>query len=101
MRRSRFSFDDAGVPASPVLVADVPSGIAAKGALLDELCRGLRFPDYFGGNWDALDECIHDLSWIPPGPVVLRHSDLPLAKDLPNSKTYLSILSDAVDEWRR
>ncbi|HJR67250.1 MAG TPA: barstar family protein [Gemmatimonadaceae bacterium] len=101
IRRSRFCFGDVGIPASPALIADVPSGIAAKAALLDELSRELRFPDYFGGNWDALEECIRDLSWIPPGPVVLRHRDIPLVKDLPDSKTYLSILSDAVDEWKR
>ena len=99
--RSRFCFGDVGIPASPVLIADVPSGIAAKAALLDELSRELRFPDYFGGNWDALEECIRDLSWIQPGPVVLRHRDIPLVKDLANSKTYLSILADAVDEWKR
>jgi hypothetical protein len=98
-RRSRFRFGDADLPASPVLIAEVPSGIATKRGLLDQLSSGLRFPDYFGFNWDALEECIRDLSWIPPGPVVLRHSDLPLVGDVANSQTYLSILSDAVDEW--
>lgn len=101
IRRSRFCFGDADIPASPALIADVSSGIATKGALLDELSRELRFPDYFGGNWDAMEECIRDLSWMQPGPVVLRHSDLPLVNDLANSRTYLSILSDAVDEWKR
>src|SRR5688572_31813881 len=66
--------------------------MATKRGLLDELSSGLRFPDYFGGNWDALEECIGDLSWIPPGPVVLRHSDLPLVNDLADSRTYLAIL---------
>jgi RNAse (barnase) inhibitor barstar len=76
----------------------LPLGIRTKGALFDELAQRLRFPDYFGANWDALWECIRDLSWLPAGPVVLKHSDLPLANDVPNLKTYLSILRDTVEK---
>jgi RNAse (barnase) inhibitor barstar len=95
---SPFRFDGSPISISPAVVADVPSGIRTKEALFEELARHLRFPDYFGANWDALWECIRDLSWLPAGPVVLRHSDLPLAQDVANLKKYLSILSDAVEK---
>lgn len=29
-----------------------------------ELESSLKFPSYFGGNWNAVDDCITDLSWI-------------------------------------
>lgn len=95
---SAFRFDESDLPASPTLVAEVPVGITSSEALLEELYQRLRFPDYFGGNWNALEECIRDLSWLPAGPVVLKHHDLPLAGDVAGQKIYLSILRDAVEK---
>ncbi|MBN9099167.1 MULTISPECIES: barstar family protein [unclassified Pseudonocardia] len=40
-------------------------------ALLAAIGRELRFPAYYGGNLDALEECLGDLSWLPAGEVVL------------------------------
>lgn len=95
---SEFRFSELALEISPALVAEVPAGIKSKAALLDELYRCLRFPDYFGFNWDALVDCIRDLSWLPPGPVVLVHRDLPLVGDVGSQKTYLSILRDTVEK---
>jgi RNAse (barnase) inhibitor barstar len=75
------------------------AGVGSETELLDALANALRFPDYFGGNWDALNECINDLSWLPPGDVVLRHVDLPLVDDRASLSIYLSILRDAVESW--
>jgi hypothetical protein len=79
--------------------AELPAGIKSESALLDALSVVLQFPDYFGGNWNALDECIRDLSWLPPGDVILNHEDLPLVSDRASLSTYLSILNDAVEKW--
>lgn len=34
-----------------------------KDDLLSALGFVLNFPDYYGVNWDALEECLFDLSW--------------------------------------
>jgi RNAse (barnase) inhibitor barstar len=94
-----FYFDQAPVSA-PGSISEVPSGIKSKDELLDALVIALRLPDYFGNNWDALEECMRDLSWLPPGDVVISHQDLPLSDDRPALATYLSILSNAVESWR-
>lgn len=95
---SPFRVDGSELPSFPALVAEMPAGIATTDALLDELHQRLQFPDYFGGNWDALWECIRDLSWLPDGPVVLRHRDVPLVGDVAGQKKYVSILRDTVEK---
>jgi hypothetical protein len=42
--------------ASESYVVRVPQGITHKEKLLKCIAAGLSFPDYFGCNWDALDE---------------------------------------------
>ena len=98
LAKSTFRFDDSGLSSSPAFIAEMPAGIETKAVLLEELYHRLQFPDYFGNNWDALEECIRDLSWLPVGPVVLKHHDLPLAGNVVDQRTYLSILRDAVEK---
>ena len=36
---------------------------AGKEAMLERIAQVLAFPAWFGGNWDALEDCLGDLSW--------------------------------------
>jgi hypothetical protein len=37
--------------------------VSGKTALLRRIAAKLGFPDWFGENWDALEDCLTDLSW--------------------------------------
>ena len=93
----RFETPASGIPGAHV--ARVPRGIKSKKDLLLALRDGLRLPEYFGGNWDALEECLKDLSWIPEKRVVIVHDDVP-ALSPKDAWTYLAILSDAARDWK-
>jgi len=40
-------------------------GIDTTGSVLADIGRALEFPSWFGGNWDALEDSLSDLSWRP------------------------------------
>ena len=85
-----------GQGTKPALVVHVPRGVRSKQKLLAILARRLRFPCYFGRNWDALEECLCDLSWLPADqPVVIKHADLPFGAGGDHRGTYLAILASA------
>ena len=43
-------------------VADL-TGVTDKAGLMEAFAIGLELPGYFGRNWDALTDCLTDLSW--------------------------------------
>ena len=77
------------------LVVRLPGRYPRKQDLFRALARGLKFPSYFGNNWDSLEECLRDLSWLKtPGRIALVHNKLPLADD-DDRQIYLDILGHA------
>lgn len=52
---------------SPLDVVRVPAASEPIAAL----AKALAFPDWFGGNWDALEDSLSDLSWRPAAGRVL------------------------------
>ncbi|MCD6041278.1 MAG: hypothetical protein K0R40_881 [Burkholderiales bacterium] len=62
--------------ASRLAVARVAYG--DKDVLLANFAAALEFPDWFGRNWDALEDCLSDLSWRDaPGYVLLLENARP------------------------
>ena len=47
------------------------AGCADKADALSRFAVALRFPEWFGGNWDALEDCLGDLSWRDSARTVL------------------------------
>jgi hypothetical protein len=57
-------------------------GAEDKDALLERLAGALGFPDWFGGNWDALEDCLQDLSWrAGDGHVLVFHGQGEVSPD--------------------
>lgn len=71
----------------------------SKNEILDEISKKLKFPAYFGYNWDALSDCLRDLSWISEYGVVIIHEDLKSIDD-ETMYNYIQILIDAVKNWK-
>ncbi len=68
-------FRVSALPTEPMHVLDGRL-LGDKASLLCALSRELHFPDYFGGNWDALDECLADLSWhAGPLRLLITHAE--------------------------
>lgn len=68
-----------------------------KQDLLAEIGRALAFPDYYGEKWDALEECLLDLSWRNGSVNLLINH----AEAIPESviATLLEIFSLAAAYW--
>lgn len=70
------------------------TGITDKLTMMRALAEQLDFPDYFGANWNAVNDCLGDLGEQQEG-VVLRLKGL---GDVPNrlSEPFVEILDDHV-----
>lgn len=40
------------------------AAVAREGGMLWAIADAFAFPEWFGGNWDAVDDLLRDLSWI-------------------------------------
>jgi hypothetical protein len=77
------------------------SGATTKSELLTAVARALDFPDWFGGNWDALEDSLGDLSWLPEGGlVVLVEGFEGVRTAVPGElDTLLDVLRSAARSW--
>jgi len=66
------------------------------------IAQALKFPDYYGCNINALDECINDLDWLDAERYVLliEEYDSLLIEDSERLPIVLEILHEATEAWQ-
>jgi RNAse (barnase) inhibitor barstar len=79
------------------------AGCSEKGEFLESVSRALEFPAWFGHNWDALFDCLTDLSWHPaPGYVLVFEHAAAFREIQPEAfDTALAIFSDVAAAWQK
>lgn len=77
------------------------AAIRDKASFLDACATAMQFPSYFGRNWDALNDCLTDLSWAPAsGYIVLYDQVANFAHGQPREwATARAVLVGAVSRW--
>ena len=73
-----------------------------KSGLLNQIATALRFPSHFGKNWDAVNDCLSDLSWIDGKGwvLILLHCDVFAAAYREVFDSAMQVLSAVADSWR-
>jgi Barstar (barnase inhibitor) len=87
------------VRGSDIALARIDLAAAAgKDARLARIAQALAFPEWFGGNWDALEDCLSDLSWSKAaGHALLFEGAAALTAD--ERGILIDILASAAASW--
>lgn len=77
------------------------AGCTGKDDAIARIAAALGFPAWFGRNWDALADCLGDLSWWPASGYVLLldHAGGWRDADPDGFATLLGVLGDAAAAW--
>jgi RNAse (barnase) inhibitor barstar len=77
------------------------AGCRSKLNLLDRIAHALQFPKTFGRNWDALTDCLGDLSWLSAKGYWIEFTHaVELRKAAPEDfNALMSVLDDAAASW--
>jgi len=76
--------------------------VGGKSDLLNELAIAVRFPPYFGCNWDAASDLLRDLSWIPAQGYVLliTNGDQLLGLGRGDLTSFVQVVETTMRFWR-
>jgi hypothetical protein len=84
---------------APIMEATAGSGldvvaIDASGNALQKIAKALAFPEWFGDNWDALEDSLGDLSWRKAEGHVLVFTGYP-----EDSAVLIKVLRSSAEFW--
>jgi len=92
-----------GAEAAGCLIQHVDlRGARNRDEALEAIGRSLGFPEWFGHNWDALNDCLLDMGWRPAEGyvVILEHCDGLHARAEADFVTLMQAFQNAANEWR-
>ncbi len=69
--------------------------VTSKTSVLKKVAYELDFPEYFGMNWDALSDCLTDMSWRPADGYVLLFTNIQLLSE--NTPADMEIIREIFD----
>ena len=70
--------------------------VDVKDNLFDSLARALALPDWFGRNWDALEDVLGDLSWRKGDGHVVIFRTFPVGEDF---RILVDVLRTTAEYW--
>jgi RNAse (barnase) inhibitor barstar len=84
-------------------VIDAENPVIDEDSLFHALDRSLEFPDYFGYNWNAVDECLSDMSWRPSQGycLVFLNPNTLCQRDMQVFELFLEVVKYASDCWSK
>lgn len=88
-------------PASPTVSIPIPA-VRNKSSLMAAFATAAALPDWFGRNWDSLEECLLDLPTPHRGGVVVELSEPALlSRHDPDAwRTLLALMEDVAAAWQ-
>ena len=77
-------------------------GVHDKQGLLASIATGLKFPEWFGDNWDALEDSLTDLSWLKArGYVLVLEHCAELGKHAPRElEVAVAVFESVAEYWQ-
>ena len=77
-------------------------GVGGKNELLEALAKGLKLPEHFGNNWDALADALEDSDWLGDHGIVIvvRHAAAYRKAYAVDWEALEEILSEAAEYWQ-
>ena len=98
LSEARAELEEAGI-----FVAQIDGrSVVSADSLFDALSSALRFPAYFGRNWDAVIDCLRDFGWLPSVGylLVVDHADDMFRSAPRTAATFIEVCGYAAEFWR-
>ncbi len=78
-------------------------GVGDKAGILRAMATALHFPGWVGRNWDALEDAMRELSWLPTGTrgraILMLGAEQPSAGSSEELEVLGDVLESAVARW--